>query len=174
MGAGKSTVMNRIREKGFLCIDEPAREILKEQRKIKGDGVPEINAGLFNQLMLSRMIFQYNSNADSRNIIIFDRGIPDIIGYSDLLNTKREIAENASKEFRYNKYVFLFKGWEDIYTNDEERKMSFDPANNFGENIMKIYKTQKYETLDVPFVSVEERAAFITDSINKIINGKFL
>ena len=45
MGAGKSTVLNSIKEKGILCIEEPAREILKEQRKINGAGVPEINPG---------------------------------------------------------------------------------------------------------------------------------
>lgn len=168
MGAGKSTVLNSIKEKGILCIEEPAREILKEQRKINGDGVPEKNAETFNQLMLQRMIGQYESNFDKKEIIIFDRGIPDIIGYSELLNTKRDIAENASQEFRYNKYAFLFKGWKEIYTNDDERKMSFDLAKIYGENIQKIYHDLGYVTIDVPFVNAEERVTFILESIDKI------
>ena len=168
MGAGKSTVLNSIKEKGILCIEEPAREILKEQRKINGAGVPEINPGFFNELMLSRMIFQYKNNINSDNVIIFDRGIPDILGYSELLNTKSSAAENASKELRYNKNVFLFQGWEEIYTNDDERKMSFDLAKIYGENVMKIYESLGYVTLDVPFVNVEERVTFILESIDKI------
>lgn len=172
MGAGKSTVLNSIREKGFLCIEEPAREILKEQRNINGDGVPEINAELFNQLMLQRMIGQYEKNIKKKETIIFDRGIPDIIGYSDLLNTTRDNAKQASKEYIYNKYVFLFKGWEKIYTNDDERKMSFMLADSYGENIVKIYKNLGYVTLDVPFETVEERVTFIMETIEKIIKEK--
>lgn len=168
MGAGKSTVLRKISDKGYFCIEEPAREILKEQRKINGDGVPELNAGLFNQLMLSRMIFQYKLSIKSDNVIIFDRGIPDILGYSDLLNTKRDAALNASKKFRYNKHVFLFKGWEEIYTNDEERKMSYMLAEKFGENIMKIYRDLGYEIIEVPFVNIEERVAFILEAVENI------
>ena len=173
MGAGKSTAIQKINERGFFCIEEPAREILKEQRKINGTGVPEKNPEEFNQLMLSRMILQYNINIDKNDIIIFDRGIPDIIGYSELLNTESESSSAASEEFRYNKHVFLFKGWEEIYTNDDERKMSYALAESFGENIMKIYKRLGYSTIDVPFIPAEERASFIIDSIEKITNGKF-
>ncbi len=173
MGAGKSTVLQKIREKGFNCVEEPAREILKEQRKINGNGVPEKNAEEFNLLMLQRMIRRYDNNINKKEVIIFDRGIPDIIGYSQLLNTERETSSAASEEFRYNKHVFLFKGWEEIYTNDDERKMSYALADNFGENIMKIYQRLGYSTIDVPFIPAEERASFITDSIERILNGKY-
>ncbi|HMS32970.1 MAG TPA: AAA family ATPase [Ignavibacteria bacterium] len=173
MGAGKSTVLNSIKEQGHLCVEEPAREILKGQRKINGEGVPEKNAELFNQLMLQRMIGQYENNVNKKEIIIFDRGIPDIIGYSDLLNTKRDKAELASKEFRYSKYVFLFKGWKEIYTNDEERKMSYMLAENYGENIMKNYEELGYVLLNVPFVTVEERVTYILGRIEEILKGKY-
>ncbi len=174
MGAGKSTVTQKINERGFFCIEEPAREILKEQRSINGSGVPERNAWMFNQLMLSRMIYQYKSNIDKDYVIIFDRGIPDITGYSELLNTETESSSSASEEFRYNKHVFLFKGWEEIYTNDDERKMSYALAESFGENIMKIYKRLGYSTINVPFMPAEERASFIIDSIERIMNGKYI
>ena len=80
---------------------------------------------------------------------------------------------STPKEFRYNKHVFLFKGWEEIYTNDDERKMSYALAESFGENIMKIYKRLGYSTIDVPFMPAEERASFIIDSIERITNGNF-
>lgn len=172
MGAGKSTVLQKIKEKGFKCVEEPAREILKEQRKINGNGVPEKNAEEFNYLMLQRMIRQYDSNINKNENIIFDRGIPDIIGYSQLLNTKRESSNSASDEFRYNKHIFLFKGWKEIYTNDDERKMSYALAESFGENIIKIYQRLGYSTIDVPFIPAEERASFIIDSIGKIFDEK--
>jgi len=174
MGAGKSTVLQKIREKGFKCAEEPAREILKEQRKINGNGVPEKNAEEFNYLMLQRMILQYESNINKKEIIVFDRAIPDIIGYSQLLNSEKETSSAASEELRYNKHVFLFKGWKEIYTNDDERKMSYALAESFGENIVNIYKRLGYSIIYVPFIPAEERASFIIDSIESIFDEKYL
>lgn len=168
MGAGKTTVINKIREKGYRCVDEPARIILKEQRETGGDGVPEKNAEYFNELMLSKMITEFENNLLSKEVIIFDRGIPDIIAYSELLETKKEMSEQAAEEFRYNKYVFMFNGREEIYTNDDERKMEFKAANNFGINVKKIYESLGYTIIDIPFVSIDERAVFILEHILKI------
>jgi predicted ATPase len=168
MGAGKTTVLNKIKERGYLCIDEPARIILKEQRETDGDGVPEKNAEFFNELMLSRMISEYENNLLYKEIIIFDRGIPDIIAYSELLETKKKRSEQAAVEFRYNKHVFMFNGREEIYTNDDERKVDFETANNFGINVKKIYENLNYTIIDVPFVSVDERVSFILDYISKV------
>ena len=99
MGAGKSTILNVLKDRGFICIDEPAREILKEQRSISGNGVPEKNPELFNELMLSRMIFQFNQHSNIEETVFFDRGMADIIAYSKLLNTSQGRAVNASVEY---------------------------------------------------------------------------
>ena len=171
MGAGKTTILNLLKEH-FKCIDEPARQILKEQRKVNGTGVPEKDAALFNSLMLSEMIKQYNSYIDDKEIIIFDRGIPDVIAYSELLNTDPEDSIKATNNFRYNKNVFLFNGWEDIYCNDDERKIDFQTANNFGLSIKNIYNKFGYTTNDVPFEAIELRSSFIIDTITKVIKDQ--
>ena len=87
-----------------------------------------------------------------------------------MLKTEREPSESASDEFSYKKHVFLFKGWKEIYTKDDEIKMSYALAETFGENIIKIYQWLGDSTIDVPFIPAEERASFITDSIKKIFN----
>ena len=166
MGAGKTSVIYKIKEKGIRCIDEPARIILKEQRAIGGVGVPEKNPELFNKLMLERMISEYENNLSSNEVIILDRGIPDITAYAELLQTKKEMSEKAAEEFRYNKHVFMFNGCEKIYTNDDERKVDFQTANNFGTSLRKIYKDLNYIIIDVPLLPIEERAGFIINTIN--------
>ncbi|MEM7017285.1 MAG: AAA family ATPase, partial [Pseudomonadota bacterium] len=61
-GSGKSTLINTLRARGIQCIDEPARQILAEQRLINGEGVPEKkDPGLFIELMLSRTTQAYRS-----------------------------------------------------------------------------------------------------------------
>ena len=167
MGAGKTTVINKIKETGILCVDEPARVILKEQRELNGDAVPEKNAEMFSQLMLERMVSQYKNNFDMPDIILFDRGIPDIIAYNNLLNTDETAARIASEEYQYNKHVFIFDGWEEIYTNDDERKVDFKTANDFGMNLKNIYTGLGYKIIEVPNVTSVERALFIIENIKR-------
>jgi predicted ATPase len=169
MGAGKTTILNSLREKGFVCIDEAARQIINEQRSFNGEGVWDKNPHLFVQLMLSRAIYQYEINSNSKDVIIFDRGIPDLIGHAELSKMNKEVFVNASKLYKYNENVFMFNGWKEIYSTDEERKMDYDSANRFGKNVSCIYKELGYNITDVPFDSVEKRVEYIISSIESIL-----
>ena len=117
MGAGKSTILKQLRKRGTIAIDEPARQILAEQRSIDGDGVPEKDQKLFTDLLLSRSIFQFQQMQDHQDPVIFDRGIPDNIGYASLFNMSTQTAKAVSHQFRYNHLVFFAPGWKDIYEN---------------------------------------------------------
>ena len=55
-GSGKSTLLAELRERGYPTVDEPARQILAEQRSFDGNGVPERSPELFTELLLSRAI----------------------------------------------------------------------------------------------------------------------
>ena len=168
MGAGKSSLINELECCGFLCINEPARIILKEQRSTGGRGVPETDPELFNDLMLDKMIGDFNENLTSDIPVLFDRGIPDVIAYARLLGTNDFKAKIASEKYIYNRTVFVFNAWEEIYTNDEERKMSFSLAEKFGSDVKNIYKDYGYNVIDVPFLPLSARAEFI----KKIIHEK--
>jgi predicted ATPase len=53
-GSGKSTILRELKNIAVTVIDEPARQILAEQRSFGGNGVPENDPVLFTELMLSR------------------------------------------------------------------------------------------------------------------------
>ena len=161
MGAGKSAVLSRLRDLGIPCVPEPAREILAEQRLIQAMGVPEKNADLFSMLMLSRSIHNYYENRAMATAVVFDRGIPDMIAYARLFKLDETSYTNAAQEFRYNPTVFYLPAWEEIYTNDSERKMSFEDAKAFGAVVKSIYEELGYLILEVPRFSLEERVQFI-------------
>ena len=166
MGAGKSAVLNQLKNRGHLCVDDPARQILKEQRSIAGSGVPDADGSLFTQLMLSRAIYLYQSQARGTAPIVFDRGIPDLIAYAELFGISTAVYERAAATFRYNKVVLWFVGWREIYALDDERKMDFESARRFGEKVARTYERLGYKTVEVPNVPVEERLEFIVDVIN--------
>ena len=60
----------------------------------------------------------------------------------------------------------MFKGWKEIYTTDDERKMDYESADKFGSNVSYIYKELGYNLIEVPFDSVEKRVEFIINLIN--------
>lgn len=167
MGAGKSAVLSRLTELGILCVPEPAREILAEQRRIKGMGIPEKSPDLFTMLMLSRSIQDYTAHRPEAETVVFDRGIPDMIAYARLFRLDETPYANAGREFRYNPNVFYFPAWENIYTTDSERKMSFADASAFGKLVKSIYEGCGYHVLDIPHLTVEERVQFILNCIKK-------
>jgi predicted ATPase len=165
MGAGKSAILSRLSDLGIHCVSEPAREILAEQRRIQAMGVPEKNADLFSTLMFSRSIHNYDDHSSVEEAVVFDRGIPDMVAYARLFGLDETSYRNAAQEFRYNPTVFYFPAWEEIYTTDSERKMSFEGAKAFGAVVRSIYEKFEYRILEVPRFSLEERVQFILDRI---------
>lgn len=165
IGGGKTTVLSRLKEMGVACVAEPAREILTEQRLIGGTGIPEVNPEMFCMLMLSRSIQNYKENIAASSMVIFDRGIPDMVAYAELFGLNSTPYRNAAMEFRYAARVFHFAGWEEIYTTDEERKIGFEGANAFGLATRSICEALGYSVLEVPQISIEDRVKFILDGI---------
>ena len=164
-GAGKSTILSILKELDFKVIDEPARKIISEQRAINGKGLYDQDKGLFVDLMLSRTIYQYEQMMQVSSPVIFDRGIPDNIGYASLFGVDSEIAKNTANTFRYNKKVFFTPSWKEIYQTDQERKISFDEADAFGEIIKANYLNLGYDVLDVPKDTPNNRAKFVLNHI---------
>jgi predicted ATPase len=160
-GSGKSTLLEHLQSRGIRGIVEPARPILAEQRSIQGNGLPEKDPRLFVELMLSRMLDAYRQSDTLVGPILFDRGIPDILGYAALFGFDFPHYENAAQHYRYNRQVFVTPAWEQIYSTDDERTLPFSLAREFGNNLRTIYERLGYTLIDLPCVSVEERAGFI-------------
>ena len=161
MGGGKSTILAKLAEAGVYCVPEPARALLAEQRMSEAAGVPEQQAEPFPMRMLGRAIHNYQEKQPLAHSIIFDRAIPDMIAYANLSQLDATAYVNASQEFRYNPTVFYFGAWQAIYANDEDRKIGFEGAQKFGIDVKAIYESLGYRMLDVPRLSIEERAKFI-------------
>lgn len=116
-------------------------------------------------MLLSRAIYQFKQTQELDGNVIYDRGIPDVIAYFQLFNLSYPPAQQASTLFRYEPNVFVFPPWKEIYTTDDERKMSFEAAKDFGIKVQQIYREYGYKLIDVPFVSPEERAQFIIERL---------
>lgn len=164
-GTGKSAVLEQLRRRGFDGIDEPARQILAEQRSFGGNGVPDTDPALFVELMLSRAVFERRKPRPADRPVFFDRGLPDLVAYALLYGLDDAPTRNAAHKYRYNPTVFFAPPWQDIYSQDEERRMTYGQACDFGERMRDAYQGMGYVLQELPRVSPEERAQSILETI---------
>jgi len=152
-GAGKTTLIDALRKKGFCCAEEASREVIRE------GGLP--GSVDFALLVMKKRIEQYNSAKDK--VCFFDRGIPDILGYLTVFdNPVPKELSLAAKKYKYNKKVFFTEPWEDIFKNDSERMESFKIAEKVSVEIKKAYVGLGYEVVSLPKCSVAKRVEFIS------------
>ena len=166
-GSGKTTLLNELRERGLNCVEEPARTVLRQQRLIGGKGTSDQDPNLFVHLMLAHAMEDFERLKSENAPVVFDRGIPDLIGYATYYNLDRGPFERASRHFRYNCCVFFAPPWRDIYVQDDERTISFERAREFGALIGEGYKLAGYELIDLPFNTPRKRANFVENKISK-------
>jgi predicted ATPase len=163
-GSGKTAILDNIGAH-IRCVGEPAREILAEQRSIGGAGTHDRDPSLFIRLLLQRSIDKHEAAQGGEGAAVFDRGIPDCTAYATLMEIDPTPCILASKVYRYHSEVLILEPWEEIYTVDDERTMSFADTIGFHEAIVDAYERAGYVLVDVPRDPVEKRAAFVQDFI---------
>jgi predicted ATPase len=167
-GAGKSTLLNALRTAGFLCFDEVSRQVIQEQVALDSRCLPWIDLDCFAQLVLQRMIDQYEtaSDRDDASVAFFDRGIPDIIAYLRVGElTVGEAWYQASRQFPYEPLVFMAPPWEAIYVNDSERWQTFAEATALHQALVETYQALGYTILELPRVSAADRVTFVRNAV---------
>jgi predicted ATPase len=157
-GGGKSTLIAELSRQGFLVVQEPGRQIVKEQMVIDGDALPWLNFDKFLELALSRYVYNYNSLVGTQQLVFFDRSIVDALQYT---TNQPEYFKNAANQFRYNSTVFLVPPWEELYANDAERKHDFNEAKKEFEELLIKYADLGYEIVLIPKVDTQQRVKFI-------------
>jgi predicted ATPase len=179
-GGGKTAILARIGQ-GIRTVPEPAREVLAEERAAGGRGMPDRNAARFVELLLARSIEKYRSRGRRDGLgvvasgdtgdgaanqpVLYDRGIPDCVGYAVHLGADPSPCIEAAARYRYHPQVLVLEPWEAIYTTDDERKMTFAQAVEFHEELLDGYRNAGYELITVPRSPIEQRIAFIREFI---------
>jgi predicted ATPase len=116
--------------------------------------------------MLSWEMRSYRAAMNLHGPVIFDRGIPDVLGYLRLSNLPiPPKVEKAAQTFRYSRRVLIAPPWPEIFTQDAERKQSLEEARATCEAMIETYSALGYELIPLPFDSVEHRAQFVLATI---------
>jgi len=100
-----------------------------------------------------------------RKALFFDRGIADTASYSLAFGLNADTSMRAGRLFRYNNTVFIAPPWREIFTNDNERTMSFEACFPFHENLVRAYEELGYDLVELPCSDVESRSHFVLERV---------
>lgn len=165
-GVGKTALINELERRGYNCVPEVAREIIKQQVSDNGDALPWKDTKKYSDLMLSYSVRDFIYLSEDDNFQFFDRGIPDTYGYELLMKfDENKQLIDALNNYRYNKTAFVLPPCEDIYVKDEERKQDFRTAVDTYNVMKQAYGNAKYNLIEIPFMTVSGRADFLLDHI---------
>jgi predicted ATPase len=161
-GSGKSTLVSALQGRGFTTVDESGRAIIREELAAGGDALPWGDRARFAQRMLDLEIDNHARMRESTVPVIFDRGIPDVIGYLRLCDLPvPDAADTAARARRYSPLVFIAPHWPTIYAQDAERKQDAEEAERTYLMMRSVYAEYGYELAELPLASVEERVDFV-------------
>lgn len=172
-GAGKTTILTALSERGYSHKSESAREIIKE--RIASGMSPRPEPVSFAHEILRADIDKYLSIGTNNQLTFFDRGILDALYMLNAVNaiSSEEVARYI-RDYPYNNVVFLLPPWKQIYVNDSERDQTFEEAIEVFEGMKKWYLKWGYETLEVPKSNTTERISFILETTKGIVERQNL
>ncbi len=163
-GGGKSTLLAELAARGYHVCEEPGRQVVREQLRVGGDGLPWANSFKFAELCISRAMY-FHSQAAQRNApTFFDRSLIDnIAGFVRLQLPMPAYFTAALQHFRYARRVFMTPPWVEIFAQDEERRHSFADAEAEFAGLQTVYPANGYDIVMIPKLSVQQRATFVIE-----------
>lgn len=159
---GQDQPITELARHGFHTIPESGRAIICEEVASGGDALPWADRMAYAERMLERDLRAYEGAQALSAPVIFDRGIPDIMGYLALCDLPvPPHVTTAAKAARYNARVFLAPYWDEIFTQDTERKQTCAEAKATCAVMRETYTALGYQITELPRADIASRADFV-------------
>ena len=164
---GKTTIINKLIEKGYVCYPEISRQITLDAKKQGIDQFFLEKPLLFSELLLDGRIKQmHEAKSENSTLVFLDRGIPDVLAYMHFIgDSYPAFFDDACIKNQYTK-IFLLPPWEAIYESDEARYENFEQAKLIYNHLKETYQKYNYQIIEVKKGTVDERIIFILNEIN--------
>ncbi|MFY1713334.1 AAA family ATPase [Tritonibacter mobilis] len=165
-GAGKTSLITELARRGFHTIPESGRAIIREEMQSGGDALPWADRMAYAERMLERDLRAYEDAQALSGLVIFDRGIPDILGYLTLCGLPLPPhVTAATRAARYNARVFLAPYWDEIFKPDTERKQTCAEAKATCAVMQETYTALGYQITELPRADIASRADFVCEQL---------
>jgi predicted ATPase len=158
-GAGKTTLLDAAAAAGYRTSPEVARRILQQPG---GMALREGDPLAFAEAMAEAHVREFERNADHPQVVLFDRGFPDVVGFLDVSGLPvPQAVDRACRTLRYAGPVLRAPPWAAIYAQDAERIQDWEQAVASDAAVTAAWQRYGYDVTDLPLAGVDERLAFV-------------
>lgn len=160
--SGKSSLVAALAAEGFAHMPEAGRAIIQDQQAVGGHALPWDDRAAFAELMLGWELRSHREARAMARPVIFDRGVPDVIGYLRLCDLPvPDHVRRAGELFRYNPTVFIAPYWAEIFTQDAERRQEPAEAEATFHAMRQAYAELGYDLIELPRGPLAMRVDFV-------------
>ncbi|MDG5751783.1 AAA family ATPase [Qipengyuania sp. XHP0211] len=153
-GGGKSTLLDELDRRGYTVVHEPGRRLIGAGITPWGD----LRGFLTAAADMARADLGWHEHV--ARPVFYDRGLIDA-----LAGLERDggptVSEALGADRPYACGVFLAPPWPQIYAQDSMRRHDFEAAVVEYEHLALLLPALGYEPVELPLVSVGERADFV-------------
>ena len=156
-GSGKTTIINELNERGYICAEEINPENIRD---------PYIKN---NKKLLSEFLFQSRKdqyNQITNELVFYDRSMIDVVAYLNYWKkTYPKSWNEIIKIYKYSNTIFYTPSWKEIYTISKNRPETYTESKLIESVLKKTYLDFGYKIIEVPKLDVKKRASFIINNI---------
>lgn len=170
-GGGKSTLLDKLNDKGFHTVPEPGRRIVAEEMAGNGNGdrdgnaLPWVDLKAFSLRAVEMATNDLASVQNRHGLVFFDRGLIDAALALEYSGGK-SYREILGDQKHYFSKVFLAPPWPEIFEQDDERKHDFQSAVDEFIRIQSALIELKYDICLLPKTTVSQRVEYIINQID--------
>ncbi len=156
-GAGKSSLLAALAQRGFACVPEPGRRIVAAAAP-DDPVLPWHDIALFNAACMQMAIADHRM---ATGLTFFDRSLLDAACTFARRGPLPADMALALQTFRYHPTVYLTPPWRGLYQQDVARRHGFAEAVAEYDALRDWLPIWGYQTRDMPRLCVAERLAWV-------------
>lgn len=163
-GAGKTTLLDAAAAAGLRTSPEVARELLRQPG---GMALRQTDPLGFAEAMAEAHEREFKAHADHPQVVLFDRGLPDVVGFLDVSGLAIPAAvDRACRNLRYHGPILRAPAWAEIYVQDAERIQDWPQAVASDAAVTAAWRRYGYAVTDLPLADVATRLSFVLAQVH--------
>jgi predicted ATPase len=161
---GKTSCVHLLKCLHYSVFQEVARSVIEESLELQSDCVPWLDLSSFSARVFDLQVQDYDKAIVGLNF--YDRSPIDVLAYMEMgkITIPSSMLKTCEK-LNFEKKVFLFPYWDQLFQNDAIRKESEEKAMEIENWLRQKYTQFNYTIIQMPLVSIPDRVNFILQSI---------
>ncbi|NOE34741.1 MULTISPECIES: AAA family ATPase [unclassified Ruegeria] len=165
-GGGKSTLLQEMARRGYATVIESGRRVVIAEQQVGGTALPWSNTEAFCRKVIETAFNDMTQAPDG--LVLFDRSALDALIWFERTDTDLDKAlKDRIVRLDYDRQIFLFPPWPEIYVKDSQRKHDLFDALAEYEGLCDRLPKLGFKTTLVPKRPVEERADWLEAQLDE-------